>query len=196
MKFDPEIHHRRSLRLKGYDYTRPGAYFITLVSFQRDEIFGEVVDGEMKLSSLGQVAQEEWFKTAKLRSYVQLFEDEFVVMPNHAHGIIWLAGDADVGARRRRAPTSAPCPTVEKFGAPVSGSIPTIVRAYKSAVTYAINRAQNTRGAPIWQRNYYEHIARNEAEINRFWDYIDNNPRKWDEDQLHPCAKPNQFNQE
>jgi REP element-mobilizing transposase RayT len=105
MKFDPKIHHRRSLRLKGYDYTRPGAYFITLVSFQRDEIFGEVVDGEMKLSSLGQVAQEEWLKTAKLSPYVKLFEDEFVVMPNHAHGIIWLAGDADVGARRRRAPT-------------------------------------------------------------------------------------------
>ena len=190
MTYNPEIHHRRSIRLKGYDYSQPGAYFITLVSYRRDEIFGEVVNMEMKLSALGQIAWDEWMKTAKLRPYVKLFEDEFVVMPNHAHGIIWLAGDADVGARRRRAPT------VEKFGAPVSGSIPTIVRAYKSAVTYAINRAQNTRGAPIWQRNYYEHIARNEAEINRFWDYIDNNPRKWEEDQLHPCAKPNQFNQE
>lgn len=193
MTYNPEIHHRRSIRLKGYDYSQPGAYFITLVSYRRDEIFGEVVNTEMKLSALGQIAWDEWMKTAKLRPYVQLFDDEFVVMPNHVHGIIWLAGDAaSVGARRRRAPTDA----VEKFGRPIPGSIPTIVRAYKSAVTYAINRAQNIHGTPVWQRNYYEHIARNEAEIRGFWNYIDNNPRKWEEDKLHPSAPPNKFNQE
>jgi REP element-mobilizing transposase RayT len=192
MKYNPEIHHRHSIRLKGYDYTQPGAYFITLVTFHRDEIFGEVVNAEMKLSAQGQIACDEWMKTAKLRPYIQLFDDEFVVMPNHVHRIIWLAGDADAGARRRRAPADV----IEKFGRPIPGSIPTIVRAYKSAVTYAINLAQNTRGAPVWQRNYYEHIIRDERAFKNIWNYIENNPRKWAQDQIHPSAPPNRFNQE
>ena len=155
MKFDPKKHHRRSIRLKGFDYTQKGAYYITIVTYQRQHLFGEVVNGVMRLNELGQIAYDEWFKTAALRPYVALYENEFVVMPNHMHGIIWIeitdGGEipAIVGARRRRAPT------VEGFGKPVSHSIPTIVRAYKSAVTYAVNALQNQRGAVLWQRNYY-----------------------------------------
>jgi REP element-mobilizing transposase RayT len=122
------------------------------------------------LNETGKIARDEWFKTAKLRSYVELYEDEFVVMPNHAHGIIWI-----VGARRRRAPTE----TIEKFGKPVKRSIPTIVRAYKSAVTYTVNRAQNLRGAVLWQKNYYEHVVRNDRELNNIRWYILNNPLNW-----------------
>ena len=103
-KFDPKIHHRHSIRLKGYDYTQAGAYFITIVTYQHQPLFGEVVNGEMVLNELGQIAQKEWFRTAELRSYVELFEDEFVVVPNHAHGIIriikndpMVGGGADVG---------------------------------------------------------------------------------------------------
>lgn len=119
MNFDPHDtlsdarHHRRSIRLKGYDYTGSGAYYITIVTCQRQHLFGKIVDGEMRLNELGQIARNEWFKTAALRSYVELYEDEFVVMPNHVHGIIWIdnadGGDAatiGVGARRRRAPTN------------------------------------------------------------------------------------------
>ena len=183
MIFNPEIHHRRSMRLKGYDYTQSGAYFVTLVTHQREEIFGRVVDAEMELSALGQVARDEWMKTAKLRPTVQLFEDEFIVMPNHVHGILWLLNDdsVDVRAQRRCALTH---PQV------IPGALGASVRAYKSAVTYAINGAQKTRGAPVWQRNYYEHIIRSEADLNNIWAYIDNNPRKWDEDRLHPSARP------
>ena len=88
MKFDPQKHHRHSIRLKGYDYTQSGAYYVTIVVYQRQHLFGEVVNGEMQLNELGQIARDEWFKTAILRPYVELHEDEFVVMPNHVHGII------------------------------------------------------------------------------------------------------------
>ena len=169
MKYDPHIHHRHSIRLKGYDYTQAGAYFITICSHQRGYVFGEIVNGEMKLNTWGETVRVEWFKTAALRDNVELYDEEFVVMPNHVHGIVWLN---DVGTRRRRVPT-------EKFGKPVVGSIPTIVRAYKSAVTYAINGLEKSRGGVIWQRNYYEHIIRNEKELNTIARYIYYNPFNW-----------------
>ena len=183
MKYDPQKHHRRSIRLKGYDYTQPGAYFITFCSYQRAHIFGEVVNGEMILNDVGKIARDEWFKTAELRSYVKLYEDEFVIMPNHGHGIIWIVDEA--GIRQRRVPTS------ESFGKPVKGSIPTIVRAYKSAVTYAVNAAENQRGAVLWQKNYYEHIIRNDRELNNIYWYIVNNPLNWqlDRDNLQNIRK-------
>ena len=174
MKYNPQIHHRKSIRLKGYDYTQPGAYFITFCTYQRMHLFGEIVNGEMILNDTGKIARDEWFKTSELRPYVKLYEDEFVIMPNHGHGIIWIVDDF-VGTRRRRVPTE----TIEKFGKPVKGSIPTIVRAYKSAVTYAVNAAQNSRGAVLWQKNYYEHIIRNDHELHNIRSYIVNNPLKW-----------------
>ncbi len=185
MKFDPQKHHRRSIRLKGYDYTQSGAYYITIVTYQRQHLFGEVVNGEMRLNELGQIAHDEWFKTAELRPYVKLYEDQSVVMPNHVHGIIWIdnndGGDtaAIAGARRRRAPAND---DIEQFGKPVSHSIPTIIRAYKSAVTYAINALQNQRGAVLWQRNYYEHIIRDEKDLQAKCNYILSNPLNWEDD--------------
>jgi putative transposase len=90
MKYDPQIHNRRSMRLKGYDYSLPGAYFITFVTYQRDELFGEVVNSEMKLSPLGQIVHDEWMRSIGIRQEIRLNEDEFVIMPNHLHGIIWI----------------------------------------------------------------------------------------------------------
>ena len=92
MKYNPEIHHRRSIRLKGYDYTQPGAYFITLVTHRREMIFGDVVEAQMALSALGQIVHEEWMRSIQIREEIRLYEDEFVVMPNHAHGIVWMVG--------------------------------------------------------------------------------------------------------
>ena len=201
MKYDPEKHHRRSIRLKGYDYSQAGAYFITIVTQGRTCLFGDVEDGEMRLSTWGEIAREEWFKTAQIRPYVRLHDAEFVVMPNHVHGIIWIVDDDDnvvgarrrhVGARRRRAPTGRDAPvsdhdtTVERFGVPVCGSIPTIVRAFKSATTKRVNALRNTPGAPVWQRNYSEHIIRSEESLNRIRDYIANNPLQWEWDRENP----------
>jgi hypothetical protein len=111
VKYDPQEHHRRSIRLKGYDYTQSGAYFVTIVAWQRQHLFGEVIEGAMRLSEWGQIARNEWFKTSALRPYVELFEDEFVVMPNHVHGIIRIHNADMVGAERRSAPTM-PAPTM------------------------------------------------------------------------------------
>jgi putative transposase len=184
MKYDPQIHHRRSIRLKGYDYTQVGAYFITICSHQREHVFGEVINGEMKLNFWGEIGRAEWFKTAALRSYVELYEGEFVVMPNHIHGIIWL--NEDVVALRGNAPlqnknTFPAKQKAEQRSAPTvkPGSLGTIVRAYKSAVTYAINGLENSRGRLVWQRNYYEHIIRNGKELSLIARYIYYNPFNW-----------------
>lgn len=99
---------RRSIRLKGYDYTQPGAYFVTICTHERAHLFGEILGGKMQLNRWGEIARTEWFKTAELRPYVKLHEGEFVVMPNHIHGIIWVV--ENVGTRRRRVPTEAPFP--------------------------------------------------------------------------------------
>lgn len=178
--YDPQRHHRRSLRLKGYDYTQPGAYFVTLCTYNGEALFGEIVDGSMVLNAWGEIVRDEWFKTVQLRPYVALYDDEFVVMPNHIHGIIWIVDDP-VGARRRRAPTT------EQFGKPVAGSLPTIIRAFKSAVTRRIHQTPGTPGAPVWQRNYYERIIRNDEALNRIRAYILNNPLKWALDRENPA---------
>jgi len=154
---------------------------VTIVAHGRELLFGRIVKDEMKLSLMGEIARGEWFKTANLRKNVKLREDEFVVMPNHIHGILWIEGnnDENVGARRRRAPT-------EGFGTPTIGSLSTIIRAYKSAVTYAINESRGTRGALVWQRNYYERVIRSEVEHERIYWYISSNPFRWEKDEENP----------
>ena len=149
MAYDRFIHHRKSIRVKGFDYTQPGAYYITIVAFRRLPIFGEITGTDMHLNTFGQIARVEWMKTTAIRHEIEL--DEFVVMPNHFHAIVTIVecDGGSVGARRRRAPT------IEQFSKPIAGSIPTIIRAYKSAVTTRINQIRGTPGAPIWQRNYW-----------------------------------------
>jgi hypothetical protein len=127
MTYQPDLHRRRSLRLQGYDYAQAGAYFLTLCTQDRECLFGEIVDREMRLNDEGRVVADEWFKTAQIREHVFLNAVEFVVMPNHVHGILWIV---DVGATRRVAPTpyravptgSGPRPT-----GPVSGSVGAIM---------------------------------------------------------------------
>lgn len=201
---DGARYHRRSIRLKGYDYTQPGAYFVTVVTQDRVCLFGEIVDGRMRLNSPGKIVYEEWFRTARLRPYVELRPDEFIVMPNHIHGIIRIVDIIDddnvvgarrrpvgarrrpVGARRRRAPTTTSGTTLEQFGRPVPGSIPTIIRAFKSATTRRINEWRGTPGARVWQRNYWEHIVRNEKALERIRRYIMTNPARWQMDRENP----------
>ncbi len=88
MKYDPNKHHRRSIRLKGYDYSSAGAYFITICAYQRACLFGEIVDGMMQLNEFGQIVADEWLKSSEIRREIAL--DEWVVMPNHIHGIVFI----------------------------------------------------------------------------------------------------------
>jgi putative transposase len=178
MKYQTDIHHRRSLRLKNYDYAQAGVYFVSICAQSRACLFGNIVNEEMVLNVVGKIVAEEWIKTVEIRNNIEL--DEWVVMPNHFHGIL-VINECRGTARR--------APTVEQFGKPVPGSIPTIIRSFKSAVTKRINELRKSPGAKIWQRNYYEHIIRDENELNRMREYITNNPLKWEFDKENPNVR-------
>jgi REP element-mobilizing transposase RayT len=175
--------NRRSIRLRGYDYSRAGAYFVTICTLNRECLFGNIENGEMRLNTTGKIVQRCWDEIPFHFSEVEL--DEFVVMPNHIHGIAVIVDGRGTACR---APTSRAhtcrAPAVEQFGQPVSGSIPTIVRSFKSAATRRINQLRNTPGENLWQRNYWEHIVRNEQELHRIRKYIQNNPAQWELDRL------------
>lgn len=181
MKYDPNIHHRRSIRLKGYDYTQPGAYFVTMVTYHRDEIFGEIKNGEMILSALGKIVQEEWFRSGEIRKEIQLFDDEFVIMPNHVHGINWIVPvgadgihpDNGVAIKTGRTPSAPTYASLRR----APRSLGSFIAGFKASVTSRAGRELNMTG--IWQRNYYEHIIRNDRELKNIAWYIVNNPLNW-----------------
>jgi len=177
MRYDPEKHHRRSIRLKGYDYTRVGAYFVTIVTKNRVCLFGEMVNGEMVANEYGVIVRECWLAIPDHFPHAAL--DEFIVMPNHVHGIVVLNETTTVGARHAVPLHNPTSQQREQFGKPVAGSIATIVRSFKSAVTKRINEHRGTPGAPVWQRNYFEHIIRSEDSLNRIRKYIAGNPARW-----------------
>ena len=178
---------RRSIRLRGYDYSRAGAYFLTICVQNRECLFGEVVNGAMVSNGYGRVVQDEWHRTAQMRPNVNL--DAFVVMPNHIHGILVITtkNDGD-GTPRRGTTRRAPTPTVERFGKPTSNTVPTIVRGFKAAVTTRINRLRDTHGARVWQRNYYEHVIRDDEALRRIRQYIADNPARWPGDEDNPVS--------
>ncbi len=180
MTYDPDRHHRHSIRLRGYDYTQAGAYFVTLCAQRRECLFGTITAGEMVLNELGQIVHEEWKRSSEIRREIEL--DEFVVMPNHMHGIVWIVEMNDVRADGRPPqPGRAPQPTQR-----APKSLGSFVAGFKSAVTKRINEQRGMPRVPVWQRNYYEHIIRNDADLQRIRQYIVNNPLKWELDQLHP----------
>lgn len=168
---DLDRQHRRSIRLKGYDYSQVGAYFITVCAQNRECLFGSVVDGEMRLNGAGTIVADEWLKTTMIRDEIEL--DEWVVMPNHFHGIVWINHH-----RRGDWPVAPTGPQPRSLGSLMAG--------FKSAVTKRINENRQTPGEKIWQRNYYEHIIRNESELNRIREYIVNNPLQWELDRENP----------
>lgn len=177
-------HRRRSIRLQGYDYSRTGAYFVTICTRDRECLFGDVVADKLLLNGFGEIVREEWFRGAQLRPYLRLTADEYVVMPNHVHGILWIVDDfLDPAARAR--PQG---PVIEQFGKPVPSSIPTIIRAFKAATTRRINAVRSTPQMSVWQRNYYEHVIRDEDSLRRVREYIAQNPTRWATDRENPIA--------
>jgi REP element-mobilizing transposase RayT len=194
MKYNPDKYHRRSLRLPSYDYTQAGAYFVTVCTHNRRCTFGNVIDGEMHLNRYGQAAHKCWKALPDHFANVQL--DEFIVMPNHVHRIVHIVGCRGTACRAPTAGTGQTSsverhiPSVEQFGHPVPGSLPTIIRSSKSATTKHINGIRGTPGQPLWQRNYYEHIIRDERELDDIRQYIVDNPAKWHEDVENPQNFP------
>ncbi len=173
MIFNPETHHRRSVRLKEYDYSQPGAYFVTICSWLRAFIFGEIVNGKMELNEYGMVLEREWLNINNGRHNIDL--DQFVVMPNHMHGIVVINGR---GVLQYDPANNELQPSSQTIGS--------IIRRYKSATARQINIIRSTPGMPVWQRNYFEHIIRNEIEMDNIWEYIRNNPVRWAFDKDNP----------
>lgn len=179
MKYHPDVHHRRSIRLKNYDYSQSGAYFITLCIQNRECLLGEIIDRKVQLSPAGENVFLQWINLSQRFSGLEL--DEFVVMPNHFHGIISIN---PVGA-----PLAAPCFVSNEMGevlgaasnAPTVGKI---LRAFKSISAIEGNRLLNRRSQPFWQRNFWERVIRNEKELMMLRQYILNNPAQWELDSL------------
>ncbi len=175
MSDDPPQHRRRSIRLPDYDYAQPGAYFITICTSRRRCLFGEIVDSEMRLNAIGRIVEEEWHRSGEIRREIIL--DAFVVMPNHIHGIINIGYVTTVGATGG-SPLDGPGPGRRSLGSFVAG--------FKAATTMRINAFRRTPRQPVWQRNYYEHIIREERDLDPIRDYILSNPANWSNDRENP----------
>jgi putative transposase len=174
--------HRRSIRLPGYDYSSEGLYFVTIVTHERESLFGNILDGEMCLNPLGDIVREEWLRSPQIRAEIEL--DEFVIMPNHFHAIFSIIRTGD----RPVAPTTNPvtnttmpvAPT--KQPGPPPKSVGSFIAGFKSSVTKRINLLRHTPGLPVWQRNYYEHIIGTDREYDQIAEYIFSNPQNWQSD--------------
>lgn len=191
MSYDPDRHHRRSIRLKGYDYAQSGAYFVTIVTQRRACLFGQVTNGQMQLNDAGLVAKACWLAIPEHFPFVEL--DAFVIMPNHIHGIIVIT-DTGVGANNHSPRTVGAnvgagandhSPRPSPFRSP-SQTIGSIIRGFKIGVTKWFRA--NTDVYVVWQRNYYEHIIRDEPALQRIRYYIAANPVRWTDDSENPDA--------
>ena len=222
-RYDPQKHHRRSIRLKGWDYRRPGLYFVTIDVQNHECLFGRVENQKMILNELGKIVNYQWQKLPTHFKHIEL--DEFIVMPNHLHGIIhivrWPEGahaevhnndsvtdDGDVGAKhfpnqsdnsqnsllhnrniingKNSDENASPLPLVHRQPhGTMPGSLSAIIQNFESVSARKINRIRKTPGAKLWQRNYWEHIIRNDKGLNFIRRYIINNPLNWTDDDCY-----------
>jgi putative transposase len=193
-KYNPHIHHRRSIRLKGYDYAQAGLYFITICCQDRICRFGKIENGQMKLNDAGILVQNEWLKLPQRFKNIQLHE--YVVMPNHFHAILEIVGATLVVAQNdgiaqndndtQKGQTQGIAPT----GVQKNKTVGDMVGAFQSIVTVEYIIGVKTLGwqpfnGKLWQRNYWEHIIRDEQSYQRISEYIINNPAKWADDKFN-----------
>ena len=159
MKYNPNIHNRRSIRLKGYDYTRPGAYFVTICTQNRECLFGKIMNGEMKLNDAGRMVMK-WRHELE-NKFPDIKINDFICMPNHIHFIL--------------------------INAPATAPVYVVVQWFKTMTTNEYIRGVKQHAWPpfpgkLWQRNYYERIIRNKTEFDKIRNYIDKNPFHWHDD--------------
>ena len=186
MTYNREIHHRRSIRLKGYDYTQAGAYFVTIVLQDRLCLFGEIVNTEMQLSKAGEVASRFWEALPDRFPMIKI--DAYIIMPNHLHGIVII--NPSVGVSLVDTPV-VDTSVVDARSANPHSPLGDIVGAYKSLTTVEYTRGVKTmKWTPfrrrLWQRNYYEHVIRNDDALRDIREYIIHNPGQWDLDKENP----------
>jgi REP element-mobilizing transposase RayT len=200
MKYNPKIHHRQSIRLRGYDYSQPGSYFITLCTQNRECNLGEIINNQMKFTVRGFIIHEFWSKIPDHFPNVEL--DEFIVMPNHVHGIIVINDNFHEGGKHQQNheeggenntaggqknpaggennPEGGETPPLRKK------TLGQVIAYYKYQTTKIINQVDDTPGLRMWQRNYYDRIIHHEKILELARQYIFQNPFRWDKDPHHP----------
>jgi putative transposase len=178
MRYNPDLHHRHSIRLKTFDYTQNAGYFVTICTYQRELTFGRIESGEMFLSEVGRIVVECWQEIPEHFPFVEL--DLFVVMPNHFHGILFVVKD-EFSSEDKSGGRPPDSPVLK---GPEKGSLGAIIALFKQAVTRRVNQTRLER-TYIWQRNYHEHIIRNDADLQRLQEYTLNNPLRWHEDRFY-----------
>ena len=213
MKFDPHLHHRRSIRLKGYDYSKEGVYFITICVKDRTCLFGEITDGEMVLNDSGKMVEKEWLALKNRFPNIELHEH--VVMPNHFHGILEIALGATLVVAQntsdaQNTPVGNNTPVTQNHAeiqnelgngqshdigrpqghAPTGKTVGDMLDAFKSITTVEYIHGVKQLGwvpfsGKLWQRDYYEHIIRNDRSYQTISEYITNNPSKWADDNFY-----------
>jgi REP element-mobilizing transposase RayT len=176
MKYKPAAHHRKSIRLRGYDYSQAGAYFVTICNQQRKCLYGNIVDGKTRLNDAGLMV-EKWYLELE-NKFPDIQCDEFVCMPNHIHFIVVNVG-ADLRVR----------PDFTTKGEHIGSPLRVIVQWFKTMTTNEYIRGVKNHGWPpfpgkLWQRNYWERVLRNKTELNKIREYIQNNPAQWELDSL------------
>ena len=190
MKNLTQKHNRHSIRLKGYDYSSAGMYFVTICIQGRECVLGDVKDGKIILSDYGRIVKKCWNDLPHHYPHIQL--DVFIVMPNHVHGIIWIMGNVGAGLQpaliRPDGTGLKPAPTKTSQKITRHG-LPEIIRAFKTFSARKINQIRNRSGTKFWQRNYYEHIIRDEKELNAIREYIVGNPLNWENDYDNPACQ-------
>ena len=181
-KYEHNIHHRRSIRLPCYDYSQDGWYFVTMCALGHNCLFGKFADGQIQLYEYGRSIEKCWKWLAEQYDYVHL--DRYVIMPNHMHGIIVILRSGSGKGGSRTAPTedTRKCKPLSR-----------LIGAFKTVSTKQINIIRNTPGQKLWQRNYYEHIIRNEEELNHIRQYIVDNPANWRTDKENPNVTANRI---
>ena len=211
MKPKSNLPQRRSMRLRDYDYSQPGAYFVSICVQHRKCLFGTIIDGKMQLNKIGQIVVECWNHIPQHFPSVELVD--YVIMPNHMHGIIaWNITDtgtpyAPESAPNRRGKITPPTSTSEsapnrrgevtspalasesapnRRGKVTSPALGKIMAYFKYQSTKRINQYYNRAPTRIWQRNYHDHVIRDDKDLQRLHQYIQENPMKWSLDQLHP----------
>ena len=190
MKYNPDIHHRRSIRLQGYDYSLPGAYFVTICTQNRECLFGDIRNGEMALNDAGNMVTR-WYHELE-NKFPDIQHDAFICMPNHVHFIVVNMGPVTVGADQRVCPNKMGehAGKGEHAGSPLHR----VVQWFKTMTTNEYICGVKQNGWPpfpgkLWQRNYYEHVIRDEDELNKVREYIVGNPSNWESDQENPNRK-------
>jgi len=197
MQYDSDKHKRRSIRLKDYDYSQAGAYFVTICTRDRACVLGEISDGQVVLTELGEVVADSWRWLGQHYAHVEL--DQWVIMPNHLHGIILTTDNPYGGGSRPGStthgvrgplvgavrepplplipvgPQTAPSPALRK-------PLGRLIGSFKTVSTKRMNELLASPGIPFWQRNYHEHVIRSEKSLNDIREYIAANPLHWGED--------------